>query len=207
MKKLIETLGIFIILTVIISGFAACSSAPKNVTGDKMPPLSNTTTGADNAQKAEKSADDNAFPAAPAALAKSEIRMLSGTPFKLETEQGNVILFNLWATWCGPCRAEMPELIQLQDKYRDKNFKIIGVDVDNESAEDVKAFGEKMKLNYDLGWLDETQMGEFVKISKFSGIPQSYLIDRKGRLRGVFAGGGPKVIGQLKDTLEKVVGE
>ena len=204
MKNLIEKFSVFIVLTIIISGFAACSSAPKNITTDKIPPLSNTTSGANSAPKPP---EDNAFPPAPAAITKAEIKMVSGTPFKLEAEQGNVILFNMWATWCGPCREEMPQLIALQDKFRDKNFKIIGLDADNEPADEVKTFGEKMKLNYDLGWVDEAQMGEFLKISKFSGIPQSFLIDRQGRLRGVFVGGGAKVIGQIKEQVEKTVGE
>ncbi len=50
-------------------------------------------------------------------------------------------------------------------------------------------------------------MNELLKISKFSGIPQSYLIDREGKLRGVFTGGGPKVVNQLKETSEKVINE
>ncbi len=64
-----------------------------------------------------------------------------------------------------------------------------------------------MKLNYTLAYADSKLMNELLKISKFNGIPQSYMIDREGKLRGVFTGGGAKVINQLKETAEKVINE
>ena len=147
------------------------------------------------------------FPLAPVAVSQAEIKTIDGGTFKIEDKKGKVVLLNLWATWCGPCRAEMPELIELQDKYRDKNFEIIGLNSDDETTEQIKDFAEKMKLNYTIAWADPKLMNELLKISKFNGIPQSYMIDRDGKLRGVFTGGGPKVIGQLKETADKVINE
>ncbi len=101
----------------------------------------------------------------------------------------------------------MPELIAMQEKYKDQNFEIIGLNTDDETPEEVKAFVETMKLNYTIAWTDDKLMSEFLKLSKFNGIPQTFVIDREGHLRGVFVGGGPKVINQLKELVEKTVNE
>lgn len=138
---------------------------------------------------------------------QTDIKALDGTTYKVEDRKGQVVLLNLWATWCGPCRAEMPELVELQNKYNDKNFKILGLNTDDESPEAVKAFAAKMKLNYEIGWIDQKMSRELFRFAQFSAIPQSFLIDREGRIRGVFVGGGADVIGKVKTTVEKVVNE
>lgn len=138
---------------------------------------------------------------------QTDIKALDGTTYRVEDRKGQVVLLNLWATWCGPCRAEMPELVELQNKYNDKNFKILGLNTDDESPEAVKAFAAKMKLNYEIGWIDQKMSRELFRFAQFSAIPQSFLIDREGRIRGVFVGGGADVIGKVKTTVEKVVNE
>ena len=151
--------------------------------------------------------DDSKYPAIPSALNLAEIKKLDDSIFKLDEKKGNVILLNLWATWCGPCRGEMPHLNEMQDTYRAKNFEIVGLNTDDESVEDINKFAEEMKLNYTMAYADGAMMKELINLSKFQGIPQSFLIDREGRLRGVFLGGGPKVINTMKETVEKVVSE
>ena len=155
-------------------------------------------------QSADKS---NKFPPLPVVVAQADIKQLDGTSIKLGDKKGKVMLLNMWATWCGPCRGEMPTFIELQDKYRDKNFEIIGLDVDDESADEITSFKNELKLNYTLAWSDETVQKELVNISKFTGIPQSFLIDRDGNLRGVFVGGGKKVLSQLVESVDQAVNE
>ena len=138
---------------------------------------------------------------------QADVKNLDNTTYKLQDKKGKVVLVNLWATWCGPCIAEMPHLNEMQEKYRDKGFEIIGLNTDDESKDAIDAFAAKQKLNYQLGWADGPMMGEFVKLTKLAGIPQSILINREGQLTGVFTGGGPKVIGQMKETVEKIVNE
>ncbi len=221
MKRIFEKFAIFTILTIIISGFAACGGkveVSKNPVGENSANVPNknldqTARGANSAvsptsetaSKSDSATGD--FPPAPAAITNAEFKLIDGKTFKLGEEKGSVILFNLWATWCGPCRGEMPELVALQDKFRDKKFKIVGLDVDNEPEDEVKEFAAKMKLNYEIGWGEENVVGEFIKFSKFSGIPQSFLVDRQGRLRGVFAGGGGSMVEKIKSNVEKVVNE
>jgi thiol-disulfide isomerase/thioredoxin len=147
------------------------------------------------------------YPPAPAALAQADVKRLDGTIYKLADKKGKVVLVNLWATWCGPCIGEMPHLVEMQEKYKDKGFEVIGLDTDDESKEDIEAFAAKQKLNYELGWADGKLMSEFVKLSKLQGIPQSILLNREGQLTGVFTGGGPKTIAKMKETVEKIMSE
>ena len=182
MKNIIKHIAVFVFLTFAGSAFVAC-----------------TDTG-------ESAVKTNDYPPAPAAVMQADIKDVDGKTFKLEDKKGKTILVNLWATWCGPCRSEMPELVALQDKYRAQNFEIIGLDADDETPEQVKTFAQSMKLNYQLGYAAPRLMNDFLKVSKSGGIPQSFLIDGDGRLRGVFFGVNQKVISDLKDSIAKVVG-
>jgi thiol-disulfide isomerase/thioredoxin len=194
MKFLVKNLALFIFLTVVLSGFTAC-------TGGSTKESSNVV----NATGSPKKSD---YPAVPAALMQAEYKGLEGEKFKLEDYKGKVVLVNLWATWCGPCRNEMPHLVEMQDAHRGKGFEILGLDVDlDETPEMVKEFAGKMKLNYTLGWIEKKDYDEFLRISKFGGIPQSFLISREGQLLGVFTGGGPSTIAKLKENVDKAISE
>lgn len=147
------------------------------------------------------------YPPAPSAIMQADIKLLDGTTFKLQDKKGKVMLVNLWATWCIPCVAEMPHIVEMQEKFKDKGFEVIGLDSDDESKEQIEAFAAKQKLNYQLGWADGALMSEFIKITRLQGIPQSILINREGQLTGIFTGGGPSTVNKLKETVEKVVTE
>ncbi|GIU82684.1 MAG: TlpA family protein disulfide reductase [Acidobacteria bacterium] len=149
---------------------------------------------------------DAEYPALPETISKAEHRILGGQKIKLEDYKGKVVLVNLWATWCGPCRDEMPHLAELQEKYKGKGFEVIGLNVEEEDTEaKVRNFASQMQINYTLGWIDDQTQREFLKISRFDGIPQSFLINRKGQIAGVFIGGGPKTIVEMKDVVRKAV--
>lgn len=191
MKNIIKNVAVFVLLTFALSAFVACTSS---------------SAGSQSGESA--AAKDNTFPTAPAAVMQAEIKDVDGKTFKLEDKKGKTVLVNLWATWCGPCRSEMPELVALQDKYRDKNFEIIGLDSDTEETpEQVKNFAQTMKLNYTLGYAEPRLMNDLLKVSKQGGIPQSFLIDRDGKLRGTFMGVNSKILGDLKALIDKVVNE
>ena len=198
MKNIFKNAILFIGLSIALSSFLACT---KTATTEQ----TQVDEAAKTSEKSSTTAKNNNFPPAPVGVSQAEIKRIDDSTFKIEDKKGKVLLLNLWATWCGPCRAEMPELVALQDKFRDQDFEIIGLNTDDESVEQIKNFADDMKLNYTLAYADEKLMNELLKISKFTGIPQSYLIDREGKLRGVFTGGGPKVVNQLKETAEKVI--
>lgn len=147
------------------------------------------------------------YPPVSKEIMQSELTKIDGTKFKLEDYKGKVVLVNLWATWCGPCREEIPDFVELQDQYRDKNFEVVGIDVDeNEDAEMIKKFGEKFNINYALAKSESDFHRQFLKITKVDAIPQTFIIDREGRLVGAFVGGGEKAVEKIKTTVRRFVG-
>jgi len=200
MKNLFTNIILFVGLSIVFSGLTACSNTASTQKG----PVSETAPSVQNSNAAETKND---FPPVPTAIAQSEIKDLEGNTFKIEDKKGKVVLINLWATWCGPCRAEMPELVALQEKYRDKGFEIVGLDTDDESVEEIKAFAEKMKLNYQLGYADGKILSEFIKITRLSGIPQTMIVNREGKMVLVIGGGGIRAVNNIKEMVEKTVNE
>jgi thiol-disulfide isomerase/thioredoxin len=185
MKFLVKNTALFIFLAIAL---AACSGNSSN-------------TGGNTAVKSD-------YPPVSAAIMQAELKGLDGAKFKLEDYKGKVVLVNLWATWCGPCKGEMPHLIEMQNAHKEKGFEILGLDVDENDTEDnVKNFAAEMKLNYTLGWTGDKTYADLLKISKFQGIPQSFLISREGQLLGVFTGGSPTTIAKLKEIAGKAVSE
>ena len=75
-----------------------------------------------------------------------KLTALDGKPLTIAALQGKVVFLNFWATWCGPCRAEIPDLIALQDRYKDR-LQIIGLNVDDEEA-DIQKYVEETGINY-----------------------------------------------------------
>lgn len=204
MKSLLKNSFLFLIAAVAFSNLTGCNSTANSAKqSDNVNSASNQTVQTNADQKPKNSE----FPPFPSALMKAEIKKIDDSTFKLEDKKGSVILLNLWATWCGPCRGEMPHLVEMEEKFKPNNFEVIGLNTDDESVEAINSFAAQMKLNYQQAYASGDMMQEFLTISKFQGIPQSFLIDREGRLRGVFLGGGPKVIGTMKETVEKIVSE
>src|SRR5450631_4366004 len=76
-----------------------------------------------------------------------DLKDLDGKPLKLDAYRGKVILLNFWATWCGPCRAEIPSLIELQKRYKDR-LQVIGLAVDEEDDSAVQKFAASESINY-----------------------------------------------------------
>jgi cytochrome c biogenesis protein CcmG/thiol:disulfide interchange protein DsbE len=99
--------------------------------------------------------------------------------------RGKLMLINFWATWCPPCRKEIPSLIELQKQYNAQGFTVIGISVDKAGVEIIKKFGEKMGINYPLA-VGTTEIAN--GFGSISGIPASFLIDRKGNIAKSYAG-------------------
>lgn len=104
---------------------------------------------------------------------------LDGKPFDAASEKGNVVLLNLWATWCGPCRFEIPELGKLHAKYARRGFKVIGVSVDEGGANDVKPFVAEEKIQYPIVIDKEAKLASILQTDQ---LPTSILVDREGSI-------------------------
>lgn len=102
----------------------------------------------------------------------------SGDSLSLRKEyQGSVTLVNIWATWCGPCRVEMPSMQKAYESYRDQGFRIAAVSVDQDGRGVVTDFANEMGITFDL-LQDRTRRIE--KLFQTTGVPESYLVNRDG---------------------------
>ena len=110
---------------------------------------------------------------------------LSGKQVSLDDFRGSVILVNLWATWCPPCREEMPTLQAFYEKYKDDGFVLIAIDQE-ETLEVVQPFVDEFGLTFPV-WLDEEYEAE--RLFKTMNLPSSYVIDRDGTVRLTWIGG------------------
>jgi len=96
-----------------------------------------------------------------------------------EAYAGSVTLVNIWATWCVPCRAEMPAMEQLYEKLKDQGFRIAAVSIDEGNVDDVRAFARDLDLSFDIL---HDKSGEIEKIYQTTGVPESFLVDRNGTI-------------------------
>jgi cytochrome c biogenesis protein CcmG/thiol:disulfide interchange protein DsbE len=103
---------------------------------------------------------------------------LGDKPLSIEAFRGKVILLNFWATWCGPCRAEIPDLIELQKKYGGR-LQIIGLVVDEDEKDPVKKFADEFQINYPVA-LTPTPLR--ISYGGIAALPTSFLIDTEGRI-------------------------
>jgi cytochrome c biogenesis protein CcmG/thiol:disulfide interchange protein DsbE len=129
------------------------------------------------------------FSAIPAAVHYSaptlELSDVSGASRKLSEYDGQIILVNLWATWCPPCRAEMPLLQQFYERHRDAGFTVIAIE-DGEPPSDVRSFVAQYRLAFPV-WLDPSHEAT-EHAFKTMNIPTSYVIDRGGEVRLTWLG-------------------
>ncbi|MEA2166303.1 MAG: hypothetical protein QOK37_4430 [Thermoanaerobaculia bacterium] len=129
---------------------------------------------------------------------------LDGKPLNLAVEKGNVVFLNVWATWCGPCRFETPELQALQNQYAAAGLKVIGVSVDEGDSEPVKTFVAEQKITYPIAVDPEGRIATLVQTTV---LPTSLLIDRNGKIVWRQVGAVMPNDAKLKAAVEKAVAE
>ena len=106
---------------------------------------------------------------------------LEGDSISLASLRGEVVLLNLWATWCGPCRTETPYLQSLFEDYKDQGFSIVGVSLDTgDASEDIEIFVEEYGVSYTI--LHDPMM-KGMDLYQVLGLPATFLVDREGILR------------------------
>ncbi len=115
------------------------------------------------------------FPMAPEFSSVS----LSGDKIDMKDYRGKVVLLDFWATWCGPCRMEIPGFVELQKKYRDQGFAVIGVSMDEGGPRGVREFYNEFHMNYPVV-MGTDKLGELY--GGILGLPTSFLIGRDGRI-------------------------
>jgi cytochrome c biogenesis protein CcmG/thiol:disulfide interchange protein DsbE len=129
---------------------------------------------------------------------------VDGDSVSLASHRGKVVLFNIWATWCHPCREEIPELLVLHDKYKLRGLELVGVSIDaNGSDEGIRSFMKDFRMTYPV-WRDpdERVSAEFLVV----GVPATFLIDRSGILRWRKTGPIQPGDSSLKAAIEQALG-
>jgi cytochrome c biogenesis protein CcmG/thiol:disulfide interchange protein DsbE len=128
---------------------------------------------------------------------------ISGKSLSLSDIKGKVVIVDFWATWCGPCLSSIPELVDLQEKYKAKGLVIVGISVDDDkvSKGELVAFREKMRINYPiLRANNKVYEDYFGRTSGFS-IPTLFVIDREGKVRDRVVGFRPGVVEKTVQSL------
>jgi thiol-disulfide isomerase/thioredoxin len=108
-----------------------------------------------------------------------ELPSLDGKNLKLSDLRGKAVLLNFWATYCGPCKIEMPWFVELQKEYGPQGFQIVGVAMDDASTEDIAKFAKDMGVNYPI-LLGKEDVGQ--SYGGVSVLPTTFFVDRDGKL-------------------------
>ena len=107
------------------------------------------------------------------------LKNLEGKPVSFAEFKGKLVVIDFWATWCGPCRTEIPGYIELQKKYGKDGLVVIGMSIDSIAAKEVAKFVKKNGMNYTVLMADDAVVAAF---GNFTMIPTTFLINRDGRI-------------------------
>ena len=128
------------------------------------------------------------------------LESLDGGTMRLSDLRGTAVLLNVWATWCGPCKIEMPWFVDLQKQYGSQGFQIVGVAMDDASKEDIGTFAKDMGVNYPI-LIGKESVGD--QYGGVPALPESFLISRDGKIVDKIVG----LIGkaEIEDAVKKAL--
>ncbi len=124
------------------------------------------------------------------------LKDLNGKDVTLSSLKGKLVFVNFWATWCGPCRQEIPSFIDLVDKYGKDGFTVLGIALDPREFEKVPGFASDMGINYPILY-DKIGVSELY--GGIRSIPTTFVIDREGKVLGQIVGSRPH------DVFEEII--
>lgn len=145
-------------------------------------------------------------PEAPAILGKSTpapdftLESLDGKNMRLSDFRGKAVLLNFWATWCGPCKIEMPWFVDFQKEYGSQGLQIVGVAMDDSSKEDIAKFAQEMGVNYPV-LLGKEAVGD--EYGGVPALPESFFIGRNGKIVDKIIGLKGKA--EIEDSIKKAL--
>lgn len=158
-------------------------------------------------KKEPKTVPSNATALAPAVM-ETPINLIDGASKKLSDYSGKVVVVDLWATWCGPCRQEIPHLVEIANNYKDRGVEVIGLTNEDpqEAAQTVRQFTQVFKINYPIGWATPQMQTGLMRGR--NGIPQTFILGRDGKVRNHFVGFNAQIsVPQMKAALEEAIAE
>jgi thiol-disulfide isomerase/thioredoxin len=128
------------------------------------------------------------------------LESLDGSSVRLSDLRGKAVLLNFWATWCGPCKIEMPWFVDLQKQYGSQGLQIVGVAMDDASKEDIGKFAKDMGVNYPI-LIGKESVGD--QYGGVPALPESFLISRDGKIVDKIIGLRGKA--EIEDAVKKAL--
>jgi thiol-disulfide isomerase/thioredoxin len=131
----------------------------------------------------------------------TDIQALDGGTFRLSDYKDKVVVLDLWATWCGPCRLEIPHLVDLSKEYGGKGVQVVGLTTESPQtdAEKVRSFAKEMNINYKLGWA-RADVAQSLMAGNYS-IPQTFVIAPGGRIVTKFRGFSDRIPDMIRAAI------
>ena len=181
-------------------GLSSCNSTEEGNKGGgagvaSSNPASRTNAPNSSAPKSSAPAANSApaaFISLPQTIRDTKVPTLDGKSLKLSDYANKVLVVNIWATWCGPCQLEMPELVKMNNEYKSRGLVVLGLATtynEHQGQEYVKDFIRAKGINYKIVWDDGSLSGPLVQsVNGQSVIPQSFVISRDGRIVKHFQG-------------------
>ena len=187
-------LAIFLICAAASFGLIGCSSRDQTNANGAGVASSSPAPGTNPARSTTR-----VVPTGPVVLSQeildTTVKTLDGSSIKLSDYEDKVLVLNLWATWCGPCRQEMPELVKMSSEYKSRGLVVLGIATEyneRQGQDYVKDFIRANGINYKVIWDDGTLAGPLVQaMNGRAVIPQSFVISRDGKIVKHFSGFNP----------------
>ncbi len=131
------------------------------------------------------------------------LKSLDGSNMRLEEYRGQVVLINFWASWCGPCRQEMPLLDRLHHRYEDTGFAVLGVNVEGESAP-AQDIVDKTNVTFPIVIDDGQKVSEMYNLE---AMPSTFVVDRDGVVRYIHRGYKPGDEAKYVEVVKQLIRE
>jgi peroxiredoxin len=190
--RIIFTLAVFCLFAAF--GLSSCNSTNEvATTGNSNAPKPNAPVNRSNTTAPANPAPATPTPL-PASVLNSELKDINGAPLKLSDYNGKVIVINMWATWCGPCRIETPELVAMSKEFKTRGVELIGLTTqqNDPSIDKIKEFLSANKVDYRTVYDDGSLASSLTQLTHArSVIPQSFVISREGHILTHFEGFDP----------------
>jgi thiol-disulfide isomerase/thioredoxin len=144
----------------------------------------------------------------PASIWNTEIQSVDGGTFRLSDYKDKVVVLDLWATWCGPCRLEIPHLVEVNKEYAGKGVQVIGLTTESPQfdADKVRDFAREMQINYKLGWARADIAQGLMEINGRPSIPQTFVIAPGGRIVTKFIGFSDRIPTMIRAAIDQAGG-
>ena len=203
-----------VVITLVVAGLLAALGFSSCTSNDEISKTSpNKTANAPGVKPAQPPVANSAEPpVVPQELRDTKVETLDGESLRLSDYANKVVVVNIWATWCGPCRQEMPELVKMSDEFKSRGLVVLGLATTYNERNDpvhVKDYVRSQKVNYKIVWDNGTLAAPLVElVNGASVIPQSFVISRDGRIVKYFQGFSPLRTPQLmREAIEEALND